>query len=56
MFNKLKSRDKNKTNRLVVRVSDEEKDYIKNYCKEKKITISEYIYNLICIDITMFKK
>lgn len=55
MFN-YKNKENNKTERIVVRVSKREKEYLENYCKEKKISMSKYIYNLISVDLTMFKK
>lgn len=55
MFN-YKDKNKNKTERIVVRLSEDEKKYLQEYCKEKGTTVSKYIYNLICVDLTMFKK
>lgn len=52
----LKSKSKNKDDRIVIRLSKDEKEFLQKYCKEKNITVSEYVYNLLCIDLTMFKR
>lgn len=51
-----KNKENNKTERIVIRVSKSEKEFIEKYCKDRNISVSKYIYNLICIDLTMFKK
>lgn len=54
MIDSIRDKRKNKTEFLTIRVSKEEKQVIKEYCKEKKIDMSTYIYNLIAIDMSMF--
>lgn len=55
MFN-YKSKDDNKDDRIVIRVTKEEKDFLKAYCKDNEMTVSQYVYNLISIDLSSEKK
>jgi len=51
LFN-YKSKDDNKDDRIVIRLTKEEKDFLKAYCKDNEITVSQYVYNLICVDLS----
>lgn len=44
----LKNKSDNKTERIVIRVTKEEKQFIENYCRSIDISVSKFIYNLIC--------
>jgi len=51
LFN-YKSKDDNKDDRIVIRLTKEEKDFLKAYWKDNEITVSQYVYNLICVDLS----
>lgn len=56
MLDLLRDKGKNRTERIVIRCTLEEKKIIKEYCKQKNIDVSKYIYNLVVVDMTMFHK
>ena len=56
MLNNLRLKEKNKTERISIRINKEEKKELIKYCKEKNINLSQYIYNLIVVDMSMFHK
>lgn len=56
MLDNLRLKEKNKTERISIRISKEEKKELIKYCKEKKINLSQYIYNLIVVDMSMFHR
>ena len=54
MLDNLRLKEKNKTERISIRINKDEKKEIIKYCKEKNINLSQYIYNLIVVDMSMF--
>lgn len=44
----------NKKEKITFRVTEEEKEIIKQICKIKKISMSEYVYSLVCRDLQEF--
>ena len=44
----------NKDEKITFRVTESEKAIIKQICKIKKISMSEYVYGLVCSDLQEF--